>query len=101
MALNPLGLSRMEVKLQVRKIQDQLELLENQQSLLDANYKGIARRLNILEEVGSRREGDLEKVRKIFDHDTGTRTRIEILKVLAPVLTSEEEKKPLLTILSE
>ena len=83
MALNPLGLSRLEIKLQVREIQDQLELISQQQTLLDQNYKFIARRLDILEEIGSKMEGDLGKCRKIFDHNTGTRKKIEILKILA------------------
>ena len=45
MALNPLGLSRLEIKLQVREVQDQLELISQQQTILSQNYKFIAQSL--------------------------------------------------------
>ena len=84
MALNPLGLSRLEIKLQVREIQDQLELISQQQTLLDQNYIFIARRLENLEDIGSKMEGDLGKLQKVLDHNTAT------LKTLTPVLASED-----------
>ena len=70
MALNPLNLSKLDVKLKVKMIQDRLELLENDKSLLEANYRIIVQRQVLLEEAGSRREGDFEMVRQVFDYDT-------------------------------
>ena len=90
-ALNPLGLSRLEMKLQVREIQSRLELLSQQQVLLSQNYKLVAQRLGNM-------EGDLSKLRVMFDHNTTVRTKIQILKTLTP--GPEDELEPLLAPLS-
>ena len=46
-------------------------------------------------------EGDLDKLRRMFDHNTAVRKKIEILKTLTPMLNSGDEGEPLLPSQSE
>ena len=59
-ALNPLGLSRLEMKLQVREIHSRVELLSQQQVLLSQNFQLVAQRLGNMER-------DLSKLCVMFD----------------------------------
>ena len=83
-ALNPLGLSRLEMKLQFHEIQSRVELLSQQQVLLSQNFQLVAQRLGNIED-------DLAKLRVMFDQHTTVRAKIQLLKTLTSAPQTELE----------